>query len=89
MGRALTSVATIGIINHRLLRRRELVAEQLQSALNSRVIIEQAKGVIAERSGVSMGAAFDLLRAEARATRRPLGYTARDVTAGTAQPKPS
>lgn len=86
MGRALAAIATIGIINNRILRRRELVASQLQAALNSRVIIEQAKGVIAEREGVSMGEAFEILRAEARASRRSLGDVARDVTTGTALP---
>ena len=82
MGRALTSMATIGIINHRVLRRRELVAEQLQSALNSRVIIEQAKGVVAERAGVSMGEAFELLRAESRRSNRPLAELARGIATG-------
>lgn len=73
------NIAAIGIITHRTIRQHELLAEQLQSALNSRIVIEQAKGVIAERSRVSMGEAFELLRAASRASRRPLSEVAADV----------
>src|ERR1700710_1740632 len=53
LGQALADVATIGILQERAIRRGEVINEQLQTALNNRVIIEQAKGVIAERSGLS------------------------------------
>ncbi|MCV7166498.1 GAF domain-containing protein, partial [Mycobacterium stomatepiae] len=49
VGQALADVATIGILHQRVLTRSELVKQQLQTALNTRVIIEQAKGVLAER----------------------------------------
>ena len=78
----LTTMATLGILNHWSLRRQEVLAEQLQLALNSRIVIEQAKGIIAERSNVEMGEAFDLLRRAARASRRTLDDVASDVTLG-------
>lgn len=62
LGQALADVATIGILSERAIRRGEVVTEQLQTALNSRVIIEQAKGVLAQHGGLSMAAAFDRLR---------------------------
>jgi len=66
LGQALADVATIGILQERAIRRSEVLNEQLQTALNSRVIIEQAKGVLAQRGDLSMDAAFDRLRTHAR-----------------------
>jgi transcriptional regulator with GAF, ATPase, and Fis domain len=66
LGQALADVATIGILHHRLVQRQELVTGQLQTALNSRVLIEQAKGVLAERLGLSVDDAFEILRRYAR-----------------------
>lgn len=82
LAQALADVATIGILQQRAISERELLAEQLQTALNSRVIIEQAKGVIAERTGLDLDAAFALLRATARKRRRRLVELARDVVTG-------
>ncbi len=66
LGQALADVATIGILHHRLVQRQEIVTGQLQTALNSRVIIEQAKGVLAERLNLSIDDAFHVLRGHAR-----------------------
>jgi GAF domain-containing protein len=66
LAQALADVATIGILQQRSASRSNMLADQLQHALNSRVVIEQAKGVIAERHGMTMGQAFDVLRRHSR-----------------------
>lgn len=82
LGQALSDVATIALISHRAMRANEQLAEQLQLALSSRVAIEQAKGVLAERAQVDMQAAFELLRSYARRNRRQLSEIAAAVAAG-------
>ena len=64
--RPASPTAIIGLLHERNLRRAEIVGEQLQAALNSRVVIEQAKGKLAERLGLDMDTAFATLRHYAR-----------------------
>jgi transcriptional regulator with GAF, ATPase, and Fis domain len=66
IGQALADVATISLLHERSMRHSDTLNEQLQTALNSRVIIEQAKGKLAERLGLDMDQAFSVLRDHAR-----------------------
>ena len=76
---AMADVATIGLLQERAIRRGEVLTEQLQTALNSRVIIEQAKGVIAQSVGCSVDEAFELLRTYCRRNHKRLSQTALDL----------
>lgn len=76
---ALADVATIALIQERAVTRGSDLTEQLQGALNSRVIIEQAKGAIAQAHGVSVDQAFVILRSYARSNNRRLGEVANAV----------
>ena len=78
-GQALADVATIGILAQRTRHQAELLSTQLQQALNSRVTIEQAKGVLAERRGITLDEAFEILRTHARDKNLRLSDLARDV----------
>lgn len=82
MAQALADVATIGILHRRSAHRSTIVAEQLQHALNSRVVIEQAKGVLAERSNMTMERAFEVLRRHARNNNLKLTDVALAVVRG-------
>jgi transcriptional regulator with GAF, ATPase, and Fis domain len=82
LAQAFADVATIGILQQRSSHRSSMVAEQLQHALNSRVAIEQAKGVLAERNKLTMDAAFDALRHHARSHNLKLTDVALAVVRG-------
>jgi transcriptional regulator with GAF, ATPase, and Fis domain len=85
LGQALADVATIGILQQRAVDQAGIVTEQLQNALNSRVIIEQAKGMLAAYSGtLTPEEAFTVLRRFARTHHRRLSDLAREVVAGVA-----
>jgi transcriptional regulator with GAF, ATPase, and Fis domain len=77
IGQALADVATVGLLQERNVRRGEIAAEQLQGALNSRVIVEQAKGKLAERLSTDMDHAFAMLREYARNSNQRLTDVAR------------
>ena len=80
---ALADVATIAILQHRAAIEAQVLNEQLGQALNTRIVIEQAKGVIAERRRLTMEEAFAHLRTHARNHNRRLADVAREVIAGT------
>jgi transcriptional regulator with GAF, ATPase, and Fis domain len=84
IGQALADVATISLLHERGMRHNDTLNEQLQTALNSRVIIEQAKGKLAERLGLDTDQAFNLLRDQARARNRRLSDLAQDFINGSA-----
>lgn len=79
---SLADVATIGIMQNRAVTRVETLNEQLTGALNSRIVIEQAKGAIGQARGIGVDEAFEVLRGYARRNDRRLGDVAHDVVAG-------
>jgi ANTAR domain/GAF domain len=83
LAQAMADAATIGILQQRSVHRSEVLAGQLQAALNSRIVIEQAKGILAERLQTGPDEAFGVLRAAARSRNRLLSELAREVTDGT------
>jgi len=83
VGQALADVATISLLHERSMRRSDTLNEQLQAALNSRVVIEQAKGKLAERLGIDVNQAFTLLRDQARNRNQRLSDLARAFVDGT------
>lgn len=76
---ALADVASIGLLQERAIRRGEILTEQLQGALNSRIIVEQAKGALAQARGVSVDEAFELIRAYSRSNNQRLIDIARSI----------
>ncbi|GAA5201787.1 MULTISPECIES: GAF and ANTAR domain-containing protein [Microbacterium] len=79
---ALADIATISILQQRLVEESELAQAQLQRALDSRVVIEQAKGYLAQMRDIDMDEAFARIRSHARSTQTRIGVVARDVIDG-------
>ena len=86
LAQALADVATIGILHERTVRQYETVTEQLQAALNSRIVIEQAKGVLAERLSISVDESFTIMRDHARSSNQKLRDVAGAVVVGILDP---
>jgi hypothetical protein len=83
IGQAMADVATIGLLHQRSLHEQTILSEQLQTALQSRILIEQAKGVLAARAGLTTAKAFTRMRAHARRTSTNLTSIAQAVIEGT------
>ncbi len=86
IAQAMADVATIGILQQRAIQDGHVVASQLQTALESRVAIEQAKGILSERMAINVDDAFTLLRDHSRANNTKLTNTARQVVSGALLP---
>lgn len=82
VAQALADVATIGILQHRAASESRLISEQLQYALNSRIVIEQAKGVLSARAGLDMDQAFTAMREYARSHSQLLVDVAQAIVQG-------
>jgi len=85
LGRALADVATIGLRQHDHVETHRGMSQQFQGAFATRLDIEQAKGLLAERLGIDPSEAFQRLRSHARDTDRTLAALARDVLTGQAR----
>jgi len=79
IARAMAQVATVALIQEQAIRERSMLAGQLQAALRSRIVIEQAKGMLAEHLSTTVDEAFQLLNSYARDHNRRLTEVARDV----------
>lgn len=79
IGQALADVATISILQERAVREAGVINDQLQRALTSRILIEQAKGVVAQLSNVDMHESFTRIRNHARRNHLTLHDTATQI----------
>lgn len=82
LGQGMADIAAIALLQERIVRETRGVVQQLQGALTSRVVIEQAKGVLAERAGIGVDEAFARMRAHARARNVRLSDLARQLIDG-------
>src|SRR4051812_4377737 len=78
----LADIATIGLLHERAVHDQVVLSEQLQTALHSRILIQQAKGVLSARAATSVAEAFRLMRTYARRTGNPLTSVANAVITG-------
>jgi GAF domain-containing protein len=83
---ALADIATIAIIQHQVTVDTQTLNLQLSQALNSRIVIEQAKGKVSQAANIDMDRAFQRLRAHARNHNLRLSQLAADIAAGTIEP---
>jgi GAF domain-containing protein len=87
IAQALADIATIGVLQARAIHDGQIVASQLQTALESRIAIEQAKGILAEYGGMAVDDAFTRLRTYARTNNTKLTDAARQVVSGSVSPQ--
>jgi len=87
LAQAMADVATIGILQERAIHNARDLSSQLQGALDSRIVIEQAKGVLAEHHRISVDEAFVVLRGFARGHNRLLSRVAGDIVDGSVAPE--
>ena len=86
MAQAMADIATIGVLHERVVRDSRDFSAQLEFALESRIAIEQAKGIVAEHNRVSVDKAFELIRRHTRNQNQLLSETARKIIDGTLSP---
>jgi GAF domain-containing protein len=86
VGQGMADIAAVALLHERSLRESRGRVDQLQGALSSRVVIEQAKGVLAERAGISLDSAFARLRGYARTNNRRLSEVAGELIDGRLEP---
>lgn len=82
LGQALADIATIGLLQERAVRESGMLAEQLQTALNSRIMIEQAKGALLASARIPVDRAFELMRSYSRRNNVPVRVVASRVIDG-------
>jgi transcriptional regulator with GAF, ATPase, and Fis domain len=82
VGQAMADVATIGLLHQRNTHEQTILSEQLQTALQSRILVEQAKGALAARTGLTVGEAFTRMRGYARSNNLTLSGVAAEVVDG-------
>lgn len=86
LGQAFADVATIGLLRGRSLHDRTLLAEQLQATLNNRTLIEQAKGMVAQSSQVSVEEGFMMMLEHSRQVNVPITKVAAAIINGSLEP---